>query len=79
MPYKPWKSRCGAKGQWVANMNTDNIGKEFCPLFKSVSHILIHIKSICLKILQSPTEEAERVTGSDLDPNHAKQGISLGL
>lgn len=63
----------------VANMHTDNIEKEFCPLFKSVSHILIHIKSICLKILQSATEEAEGVTRSHLDPNHAKQGIPLGL
>lgn len=76
---KPWKGRCGAEGQRVTNMNTDNTEKEFCSLFKPVSHILIHSKSVCLKILQSPTEEAERVTRSDLDPNHAKQSISLGL
>lgn len=79
--YKPWKGRCGAERQQVANMHTDDTEKEFCPMFKSVSHVLIPIKQTCLRILQSATAEAERKTQgqSDLDPIHAKLGIFLGL
>ena len=45
-----YKQNMEAERQQVGNMHTDNTEKEFCPMFRSVSHILVHEKQFCLKI-----------------------------
>lgn len=47
---KSYKPSTEAERQQGGNMHIDNTEKEFCPMFRSISHILVHNKQIGLKI-----------------------------
>lgn len=61
-----YKPSMEAGRQQVGNMHSGNTEKEFCPMFRSVSHILVHNKQICLKIPWSATKKLRGLVKGNL-------------